>query len=138
VLLILVAGGAVLAVVLFEAYRAVETLSASLINRAADQTEAELRRFFEPVGQNLIVAAEWGETGTLDPANIGQLNSIFIPQLTHFPQLSSLMIASSDGFEHMLLQSEGEWLNRRMRELSAKAASEPAPAEAGRKGFFRR
>ena len=45
VLLILVAGGAVVAEVLFEAYRAVETLSASLITRAADQTEAELRRF---------------------------------------------------------------------------------------------
>jgi serine/threonine protein kinase len=114
VLLILVAGGAVVAVVLFEAYRAVETLSASLINRAADQTEAELRRFFEPVGQNLLVAAEWGETGALDPDDIGGLNSIFIPQLDHYPQLSSLMIANTAGFEHMLLQSEGEWLNRRM------------------------
>ena len=114
VLLILVAGGAVLAVVLFEAYRAVETLSASLINRAADQTEAELRRFFEPVGLNLVVAAEWGETEAFDPDDIGGLNSIFIPQLDHYPQLSSLMIANTDGFEHMLLQGEEEWLNRRM------------------------
>ena len=114
VLLILVAGGAVVAVVLFEAYRAVETLSASLITRAADQTEAELRRFFEPVGQNLLVAAEWGETGAFDYDDIRELNSIFIPELDHHPQLSSLMIANADGFEHMLLQSEGEWLNRRM------------------------
>ena len=103
VLLILVAGGAVLAVVLFEAYRAVETLSSSLITRAADQTEAELRRFFEPVGQNLLVAAEWGETGAFDPDDIEQLNSIFIPQLDHYPQLSSLMVANAEGFEHMFL-----------------------------------
>ncbi|UCD22955.1 MAG: protein kinase [Gemmatimonadota bacterium] len=114
VLLILVAGGAVLAVVLFEAYRAVETLSASLIDRAADQTEAELQRFFEPVGQNISVAAEWGATGTLDPNDIDQLNSIFIPQLKHSPQMSSMMVANTRGFEHMLLQSDGEWLNRRM------------------------
>ena len=35
-------------------------------------------------------------------------------------------------------ESKLERLNRRMRDLSAQAASEPQPAEASRKGFFRR
>jgi twitching motility protein PilT len=35
-------------------------------------------------------------------------------------------------------ESKLERLNRRMRDLSARAASEPPPAEASRKGFFRR
>ena len=46
---------------------------------------------------------------TLDPV---KLNPQFVPLLKNYPQISSMLIANTDGLEYMLLREDGTWLNR--------------------------
>ncbi len=113
VLLILLTSGAILvATYFFGVSRTVEEFSESLIRLTADRTEAELKRLFDPVVHNISVAREWGRAGRFDKLESAPLNALLIPMLEHNPQVSSLMIASSDGTEWLLLRDGDGWLNR--------------------------
>ncbi len=63
ILLILLLGGGIMATTFFGARRAVETLSRTVVTRAADQAEGELRRFFDPVAGALGALRAWAEAG---------------------------------------------------------------------------
>ena len=74
VLVILLLGGAILATTFLGARRAVESLSRQVVDRAADQAEGELERFFDPVARGLTALRAWGEAEQLsvgDPTFCG-------------------------------------------------------------------
>ena len=90
----------------------IKDLSLSLIRRTTDQMESELKHLFEPVSINLLVARQWGKEGILDKTDPVSLNSLFMPILKKNDQISSMMIADSDGLEYLLLRIEDTWYNR--------------------------
>ncbi|GJQ58094.1 MAG: adenylate/guanylate cyclase domain-containing protein [Candidatus Scalindua sp.] len=90
----------------------IKDLSLSLIRRTTDQMESELKHLFEPVVRNLLIARQWGREGILEKTDLVFLNSLFIPVLQENDQVSSMMIADSDGIEYLLLRIEDRWYNR--------------------------
>jgi len=111
VLLILLTSGAILAVVYFAGSRRIaRDFSRSLIRLTTDRTAAELRQSFAPIMRNLMVARDWGREGMLDDSGDSRrLNALFIPLLEQFPQISSLNLANTDGFGHLLLRDPETW-----------------------------
>lgn len=114
--LVILTGGSILAVTTIGAQSVVEDLSASLIERTADHTKTELRRFVAPVERAVSIARSWGDSGLLRGADTVALNRLFIPLLQATPQISSAMIANSDGVERLILKREdGTWVSRVVR-----------------------
>ncbi len=111
-LLILLLGGALMATTFLGARRAVETLSRTLIGRAADQAELELRRFFEPVMSVLGAVREWDEAGQL-PADVDGMRAWLLPAAERLPQVAGILLARGDGSERFLTRSGGGWRSRR-------------------------
>ena len=92
-----------------------ETLSRSLIEQTADQTESELNRFFNPVNRQLQMAARWGQQGLLDITDPPALNKLFMPLMETHSQISSVLVADVTGREYLLLRNGNRWLNRETR-----------------------
>lgn len=113
-LVLLIAGtcAAIAAVVIVGSRHAVEDLSEAAIDTATRRTKSELDSFFRPVRTNLHVATDWAEEGQLGFEDPSALNRLFVPMLRANPQISSMLIADSDGREYLLLKSGDHWLNR--------------------------
>ena len=115
VALVLLLGGTIFAATFVGNRQTIETLSASLIRRATDQTEVRLRQFFEPVVQQLRIATAQRGRGLLDTDDPKQINDVLVPLLQNQPQMSSLMVADSRGREHMILHIGETWRVRQTR-----------------------
>lgn len=112
VLLIVVMSAGFLGIILWGAYSAVGSLSDTAIRRASSQTHVELERFFGPVTANLQMATQWAAAGELDPTDIEGMNRRFIPLLQNYEQISSMLVATPEGVEYMLLRRDDGWVNR--------------------------
>lgn len=109
-----IVAGVALAAINYTQARAVENLSAAIIDRTADRAETELMRFFMPVKKNILVAKAWGQAGSLGTSDeeAPDLNHRFMPMLVQYPQVSSMMIGNTEGLEYLLLRIDDYWLNR--------------------------
>jgi len=114
-LVILVFGGAALALSMLMARRAVRTLSRDLIAHQADAVADQLKGFFAPVYGTIDIGESWGKDGLLDPDKPDELRTLFLPILTQFPQMSSALVADDRGREFMLLHTAGKWITRQTR-----------------------
>ncbi len=114
-LLIILTGGTILVATWLSGHRTTESLSKSLIDRTANRTEDELQRFFGTVSSNVLTGRGWAASGILDATDHNAMNSLFVPILQQYPQLSSMMVADFDGAEYLLLRDPLEphaWTNR--------------------------
>lgn len=114
-LLIVLTTGSILVVIAVAGTRTVRDLSASLIEKTADRTEAELVRFFGTVTAVLNISKGWADQGLLDPAAPESLNGLFVPILGQIPQLSSMLVADTSGTEYLVLRDPlrpDRWMNR--------------------------
>jgi len=90
------------------------TLSASLIREALDEAGSSLDDFFDPVEALMHLAPQWGGAGLLDIDQPDQVDKLLAPALDRFSHLSAVIIADSDGREHMLLRAESAWTRRQI------------------------
>ncbi len=115
VLLIVLTGTTILAATWYLGTRTIKELSTSLIDRTARRIESELHDFFGIVQSNVLIGRDWASAGILDPTDYDALNALFVPILRQYPQLSSMMVADSDGAEYLLLRDpldSDSWSNR--------------------------
>ena len=115
VLLILLTSGAILAVTVVAGKHAVEDLSRTLIEKAAEQTEKELEHFFGSVHGQVLIGREWAKSDMLDADHPLALNALFVPILEQNRQLSSMMVSESTGTGYLLLRdalNPHQWVNR--------------------------
>ena len=103
---------AILIFMLFNLSQTVEHLSNSIIQRTTEETVKELNSFFDPAINSLRVAHGWGDASMLDITDPGMLNPQFVPILKNYKQISSMLIANTNGLEYMLLREDSTWLNR--------------------------
>ena len=129
IVMILLLSVAIQGTMFLAARRIVRTLSAALIEQTLDQTEAQLRGFFDPVTANLELMRAWGEAGLLVDENpidiaddqlsaatvLGGLNDLLVPVMQEHPQISSLLVADGHGREHMVLHVDDTWSVRKTR-----------------------
>ncbi len=114
-LLMVLAGGTILLATWVSGARTIEDLSGTLIDRAAQRTESELQRFFGTVQSSVLSARDWAASGILDATDHEAMNTLFVPILQQHPQLSSMMVADSNGAEYLLLRDpldSNTWSNR--------------------------
>jgi serine phosphatase RsbU (regulator of sigma subunit) len=114
-LLVLLTGGTILAATWISEAKTIERLSTALIDRTARHTEEELHRFFGTVRANVLSARDWAAAGILDATDHTAMNKLFVPVLQQHPQISSMMVANSDGAEYLLLRDPldpSRWSNR--------------------------
>lgn len=114
-LLVALTGGTILAATWISGSRTIESLSNSLIDQTANRTETELQRFFGTVQSNVLTGRDWAFGDMLDATDHQAMNALFVPILKQHPQLSSMMVANSEGAEYLLLRDPLDpetWTNR--------------------------
>ena len=109
VLLILLLSGTLLATTFLGARRAVEGLSGEIIERATDQAEAELRRFFDPVASALLALRSWSESGLAGDGDPEAFRQLILPVVERLPQVSGVIRADESGHEYFLVPIDGAW-----------------------------
>lgn len=112
IFLILFTSCAIFLVNAFSASQAILQLSQNLIRKATQQTEHELKHFFGNVKQDLQMVQQWGDSGLLELSEPQKLNALFIPILEQNPYISSVILASSEGQEWILMRRKEYWLTR--------------------------
>ncbi len=103
---------AILLIVIYNLSRSVEHLSLSLINEATGEATLSIRSRFEPVEEIVKSIGSWKFEDKSTLYEPEALNARLIPTIYQSAQMSSMMIASTDGSEFMLLQAGDKWNNR--------------------------
>lgn len=112
-LIIVLLSSAITAVTFLGNHQAVKSLSKSLISTGIDNTESKLRNFFRPAIRELLLARQWGMNGIINADKKPKyLRNILAPIIEQYSQVSSLMVANTQGHEFMLLKKDSTWLNR--------------------------
>jgi serine phosphatase RsbU (regulator of sigma subunit) len=112
IVLVLGLGAAVLATTWLGARRTLQRVTASLITRSLDQTDAELHRFFDPVSHGLVAARAWGEAGMLRLDDPAALERLLLPVVRAQPQVSAVLLADERGRSWLLRQEGHAWVLR--------------------------
>ena len=95
--------------------RAVQSVSRSLLDRAADHADTALHQFLAPAHDDITVIRGWVGVGVLDPRSVESVNALLMPLLASHPQVNMFTTGDAAGY-HILLRREGEtWFNREMR-----------------------
>lgn len=122
-ILILLSSLTVLMLMTIRARQTEKDLSEKLINTGTLQATEELDRFFQPVNNSTRIAARWGLAGKLNLAEVikgpagkltasqlaavTRINTLLLPLMRLFPEMSSLQVANArgDGFIIIRLDS---------------------------------
>jgi adenylate cyclase len=130
VVLILLSSLTVLFLMTFRAQETEKELSEQLIKRGTLQAKEEMDRFFQPVNINALIAARWGLSGKLNlvevvagPAGklsgsqlkaITRINTLLLPLMRLFPEMSSLQVANARGDGFLIIRLEAGRLRNRV------------------------
>ncbi len=130
VVLILLSSLTVLLLMAIRARQTEKELSEKLINRGTLQATQELDRFFQPVNINALIAARWGLAGKLNLAKIlagppgkltpsqlqavTRLNTLLVPLMVLFPDMSSLQVANARGDGFLIIRLENGRIRNRV------------------------
>ncbi len=112
VLLILLLGGTLMATTFIGARRAFETLSSTLIERAGDQAEIELQRFFDPIAAVIGGLRSWDQSGLLPAAEGLATRTALLPMIDSLPQISGIALADEGGAGLSFVRVEDGWRTR--------------------------
>lgn len=103
---------AILIIMLYNLSISVSHLSKSLISEKSHDAHSSITSRFQPISDLLKSTGSWKYDDRSELLNVNELNKKFIPILKNSDQISSMLIASTDGTEYMLLEKDGQWLNR--------------------------
>lgn len=88
-------------------------IAQSLVEKTIEKTQHKLEDFFIPVKNQLNTSAVQAQMKPIQQFNQTDYNKLFVPIIENYDQISSLGIASSDGFEHdIILGENNEWFSR--------------------------
>ena len=130
VVLILLSSLTVLMLMTIRARQTERELSEQLINRGTLQAKEEMDRFFQPVNINALIAARWGLAGKLTLAEVvagpagklsarqlaavTRINTLLLPLMRLFPEISSLQVANARGDGFLIIRLEAGRLRNRV------------------------
>ncbi|HSE06297.1 MAG TPA: hypothetical protein VLK35_19270, partial [Methylomirabilota bacterium] len=114
-LVIVVLGGATIALTFVGSKQTAEDLAGVLLEKTVSQVELNLRQFFEPATRSLALLREWETVGLLDTADAAAANRLLVPVLRAHRQLSAVMVADERGREHILFHFGETWRSRQTR-----------------------
>ena len=89
-----------------------KNITIALINSVQNLSVEKNNRLFEPISNNLILSRKWAQLESLTAEKHDSFNKRFIPILETLPQISSVILASSDGREYFFTKKDEFWLSR--------------------------
>lgn len=112
-LLTLILSAIIMAYIVYELSITKKSVAQSLVDKALDQTHHELEDFFNPVISQLKTSTVQAQMKPLKDFTLTDYHKLFVPVIQNHTQISSLGIATNEGFEHdIILDNSGEWLTR--------------------------
>ena len=90
----------------------VDHLSKDMVTKSLLRTDIELENFFTTIREDLIVTAQEHSVQTYDHTDYRKLNAEFRPLVKNKKQLSSIMMATSEGDEFLILDLDTSWMFR--------------------------
>ena len=89
-----------------------KNISASVIKQITEQAEHRIISFFRPTGLNTELLKKWGQGDILDISAPSTLHAKLIPVLDSLPQINSIVIATDNALEYVLVREDNAWLTR--------------------------
>ncbi len=87
-------------------------ITQAIISAAKEQVIDKNHRIFDPISNNLSLSRKWAELERLNTDKKDVFNKRFIPIMETLPQISSVILATSEGDEYFLTRKDGQWLSR--------------------------
>ncbi|WP_409524720.1 hybrid sensor histidine kinase/response regulator [Nitrincola sp. MINF-07-Sa-05] len=92
---------------------ATKDISQAQVEQVADRVELELEQVFGTVERLVHSGREWIDNEYLEPADWPTLNTLLMPVLSHSEEVTSVLFATEEGTEWLLLKRpDGSWTNR--------------------------
>ncbi|MDX1651738.1 MAG: SpoIIE family protein phosphatase [Brumimicrobium sp.] len=113
-LVTLILSALIMGFILYELSLTKHNVARELVEKAVDQTKHELEDFFNPVKNQLKTSSVQAQMKSIDDYSLIDYHKLFVPVIQNYSQISSLGIATSEGFEHDILieENSNEWLTR--------------------------
>ncbi|MBD3638562.1 MAG: SpoIIE family protein phosphatase [Crocinitomicaceae bacterium] len=90
----------------------VDHLSKDMVVKSLLRTDLELENFFSTIREDLLITAQEHSVQEFENTNYRRLNAEFRPLVKNKRQLSSIMMATSDGDEFLILDLDTAWMFR--------------------------
>ncbi len=87
-------------------------ITQAIINSSEKMVIDKNHRIFDPISNNLTLSRKWAELEALTPEKQQIFNKRFIPILETLPQISSVIIASSNGSDYYFSRQGDNWVSR--------------------------
>ncbi|MEM6706140.1 MAG: SpoIIE family protein phosphatase [Acidobacteriota bacterium] len=113
--LVVLVGGTIFATTYFGSARAVRSVSANLVEGAADRAEEGLVAIIDPLYDQLELATEWAEKGVLSPTDVDSARALLVPLLDVNRRIDAIMVADEYGNDLMFNQQGGRLRQREVR-----------------------
>ncbi len=114
-LVIVLLGGATLALTFVGSKQTAETLAGVILEKTVSQVDLNLRQFFEPATRDLELLRGWEGAGLLAAEDGAAMNRLLVPLLRANRQLSAIMVADERGHEHIVFHFGDSWRSRQTR-----------------------
>lgn len=98
--------------ILYDLNGTVDKLCKDMVQKSLLQTDLELDNFFVPVEEDILITAQEHRVMEFDNDDYLKINAEFRPLLKNKKQLSSIMIATTEGDEFLLLELDTAWMIR--------------------------
>ena len=105
--------------ILIDMRSTVDHLSKDMVEKSLLQTDLELENFFAPIKEDILITAQEHSVQSYDYRNYEHLNAEFRPLIKNKRQLSSVLMATSEGDEFLILDLDTAWMFR-MTHLGSK------------------
>lgn len=86
-----------------------------LVEQSSQRIQSELDEFFKPIENIMLTVKKQQELNLLENFDVVSLNRFLIPIIDRYPQVSSIALADSRGYEFNVLPADSTgnyWLNR--------------------------
>lgn len=100
---------------LSDLHRTKKTLAESFISKPLQTISIELIGFFSPMKNVLFTAMAHGSSGYFSIADTASVNHYFGSVLAQHPQITSMGVADTYGYEHDLIKEPSHWQTRTLR-----------------------
>lgn len=109
---ILIVAGGLMTFLIYDINTTEKSLARSLIEKPMDGAEVHLNAFFNPAERILLSSRDHGRHGFFDSLDAQKMNRYFTPVIQNFPQVSSMGLANTTGYEYDVLPNENSWHHR--------------------------
>lgn len=90
----------------------VDHLSKDMVTKSLLRTDLELENFFSTIREDIVVTAQEHSVQRYDHTDYRRLNAEFRPLVANKRQLSSVLMATSEGDEFLILDLDTSWMFR--------------------------